>query len=143
MKTKKELKEFYEGLKEEFEGYIQMSDEKLNKIFTTKQSLPSWNTLHNGKNFILEACLFDADRSITIRQVNDKFAVIDEKLSDFKDEHKTQEQFLAKSIEKNINLKAKITQIWEEKEDEYCLNIKVLKPTLQLFSGFEIVGDNK
>jgi CRISPR type III-associated protein (TIGR04423 family) len=51
--------------------------------------------------------------------------------------------FFAKSNEENVNLKAKITQIWEEKEDENCENIKVLKPTLQLFSGFEIVGDNK
>lgn len=142
MKTKEQLKDFYEGLSGLFEGYIQMSDEKLNKIFTTKQSLPSWDTLHNGKNFILEACLFDADRSITIRQVNDKFAVIDKKLSDFKEEQKTTQTFLAKSNEENVNLKAKITQIWEEKEDENCLNIKVLKPTLQLFSGFE-KGENK
>ena len=143
MKTKEQLKDFYEGLSGLFEGYIQMSDEKLNKIFTTKQSLPSWDTLHNGKNFILEACLCDADRSITIRQVNDKFAVIDKKLSDFKEEQKTTQIFLAKSNEENVNLKAKITQIWEEKEDENCENIKVLKPTLQLFSGFEIVGDDK
>lgn len=143
MKTKEQLKDFYEGLSGLFEGYIQMSDEKLNKIFTTKQSLPSWDTLHNSKNFILEACLFDADRSITIRQVNDKFSVIDKKLSDFKEEQKTTQTFLAKSNEKKLELSAKITQIWEEKKDENCLNIKVLKPTLQLFSGFEIVGDNK
>ena len=87
--------------------------------------------------------MFDADRSITIRQVNDKFAFIDKKLSDFKVEQKTTQIFLAKSNEENVNLKAKITQIWEEKEDENCENIKVLKPILQLFSGFELVGDNK
>ncbi|WP_434241380.1 TIGR04423 family type III CRISPR-associated protein [Aliarcobacter cryaerophilus] len=143
MKTKEQLKEFYESLSGLFEGYIQMSDKKLDNIFSSKQLLPAWKDLHNENNFILEACLFDGDRSITIRQVNDKFAVIDKKLSDFKEEQKTTQIFLAKSNEENVNLKAKITQIWEEKEDENCENIKVLKPTLQLFSGFEIVGDNK
>ncbi len=136
MRTKEELKECYEGLSDLFEGYIQMSDEKLNKIFSSKQTLPSWEDLHKNKNFILEACLFDGDRSITIRQINDKFVVIDKKLSDFSEENKKEEKFLAKSNEKNIELIAKITQIWEEKEDENCENIKVLKPTLLLFSGF-------
>ena len=145
MRTKEELKECYEGLSDLFEGYIQMSDEKLNKIFSSKQTLPSWEDLHKNKNFILEACLFDGDRSITIRQINDKFVVIDKKLSDFSEENKKEEKFLAKSNEKNIELIAKITQIWEEKEDENCENIKVLKPTLLLFSGFTefTKGDNQ
>lgn len=142
MKTIDELKEFYKSLAEQFEGYIQMSDAKLNKIFTSKQVLPSWEDLHNSKNFIFEACFFDGDRSITIRQVNDKFAIIDEKLSDFKKENITTEEFVAKSLEDKIELKAKITQIWEEKEDENCENLKVLKPTLLLFSGF-IKGESK
>ena len=33
-------------------------------------------------------------------------------------------------------------KIWEEKEDVNCLNMKVLKPTIQLFAGFSI-GDEK
>lgn len=136
MKTSEQLKEFYKSLTEQFEGYIQMSDTKLNKIFTSKQVLPSWEDLHNSKNFIFEACFFDVDRSITVRQVNDKFALIDKKLSDFKKENITTEEFVAKSLEENIALKVKITQIWEEKEDENCKNLKVLKPTIQLFSGF-------
>ena len=145
MKTKEQLKDFYENLNSEFEGYIQMSDKKLNKIFSSKQTLPTWEDLHKNKNFILEACLFDGDRSITIRQINDKFAVIDKKLSDFSEENKKEEEFLAKSNEENVNFKAKITQIWEEKEDKNCENIKVLKPTLLLFSGFTefTKGDNK
>ena len=91
---------------------------------------------------MIEACFFDGDRSITIRQVNNKFVVIDEKLSSFNKENITSENFIAKSLEENIVLKAKITQIWEEKEDEYCINLKVLKPTIQLFSGF-IKGESK
>lgn len=140
MKTFNELKSFYENLNSEFEGYIQMSDEKLDKIFSSKQTLPSWEDLHKNKNFIFEACFFDGDRSLTIRQINNAFVVIDEKLSNY--ENKTEEIFIAKSLENNMKLKAKITQIWEEKEDENCENIKVLKPTLLLFSGFT-KGDSK
>jgi CRISPR type III-associated protein (TIGR04423 family) len=141
MKTLEQLKEFYESLSSEFEGYIQMSDEKLNKVFTSKQKLPSWDSLHNGKNFIFEACLFDGDRSITIRQVNDKFAVIDKKLSQYQKENITTQSFLTTAYSK-----ANISQIWEEKEDENCLNKLVLKPTIQLFTGFqkaELQGESK
>lgn len=140
MKTQEQLKDFYENLNGEFEGYIQMSNEKLDKIFSSKQTLPFWEDLHKNKNFIFEACFFDRDRSITIRQINNAFVVIDEKLSNY--ENKTEEIFIAKSFENNMKLKAKITQIWEEKEDENCENLQVLKPTLLLFSGFT-KGDSK
>ena len=140
MKTFNELKSFYENLNGEFEGYIQMSDEKLDKILSSKQTLPSWEDLHKNKNFIFEACFFDGDRSLTIRQMNNAFVVIDEKLSNY--ENKTEEIFIAKSLENNMNLKAKITQIWEEKEDKNCENLQVLKATLLLFSGFT-KGDSK
>lgn len=140
MKTFNELKSFYENLNGEFEGYIQMSDEKLDKIFSLKQTLPSWEDLHKNKNFIFEACFFDGDRSLTIRQINNAFVVIDEKLSNY--ENKTEEIFIAKSLENNMKLKAKITQIWEEKEDKNCENLQVLKATLLLFSGFT-KGDSK
>jgi CRISPR type III-associated protein (TIGR04423 family) len=140
MKTFNELKSFYENLNGEFEGYIQMSDEKLDKILSSKQTLPSWEDLHKNKNFIFEACFFDGDRSLTIRQINNAFVVIDEKLSNY--ENKTEEIFIAKSLENNMKLKAKITQIWEEKEDKNCENLQVLKATLLLFSGFT-KGDSK
>lgn len=142
MKTLEQLKEFYESLSSEFEGYIQMSDEKLNKVFTSKQKLPSWDSLHNSKNFIFEVCLFDGDRSITIRQVNNKFAVIDKNLSDFNKENITSDYYVAKSLKEKEEIKIKISQIWEEKIDENCNNLKVLKPTIQLFSGF-VKGESK
>lgn len=131
MKTLEELKKYYEQLTNDFEGYIQMSDEKLNKVFTSKQKLLSWDSLFNGKNFILEACLFDGDRSITIRQVNNKFAVIDKRLSEYQKENITTQSFLTTGY-----AKVNIAQIWEEKNDENCLDMKVLKPTIQLFVGF-------
>ena len=135
MKTYEEIKNFYTNLKGDFEGYIQMSDEKLNKVFEEKKSLPAWETLHKKENFILEACFFDGDRSITIRNIGNSFVVTDKNLSDFS--NITKQEFITNGYEK-----IQISQIWEEKEDEFCENFKVLKPTLALFTGF-IKGDNK
>lgn len=131
IKTRDELKEFYNSLGE-FEGYIQMSDEKLDKIFTKKLKLPKYDEIHNGKNFIFEAMFFDGERSISIRQFNDKFIVVDEKLSSF--ETKTMEEFFAKN-----GMKIEITTIWEQ--EEFDESLKTLKPILQLFTGFK--GDKK
>jgi CRISPR type III-associated protein (TIGR04423 family) len=137
IKTKEELKKFYENLNSEFEGYIQMSDEKLNKIFITKQKLPKYDEIHHKNNFIFEMALFDGDRSILVRQFNDKFLVTDEKLSEF--EEKTEDKFFSKKK----NKKVVITTIWQEektivwKDGQECETLKTLKPTMQLFSGFD------
>lgn len=62
MKTFEELKDFYKSLSKEFEGYIQMSDEKPNKIFSSRHFIKLGRITQ--KNFILEACLFDGDSEI-------------------------------------------------------------------------------
>ncbi len=126
MKTVEELKSYYDALGSTFEGYIQMSNEKL-KIVDSK---PSWESLHHDNNFIFEACLFDGDRSIIIRQVNDKFLIVDEKISTYK--NTTGENFIA-----TTGKSVKIVQVWDDQEDEHCLDMKVQTPTLQLFAGFE------
>jgi len=137
MKTLEQLKEYYNNLSNDFEGYIQMSDEKLNKVFEEKQALPKWDDIHNTKNFILESCLFDGDRSITIRQVNNGFMILDKNLSDFSEGNITTQTFLTTGYSTLT-----IAQIWEEdddeddEDDENCMNLKVLKPTIQLFIGF-------
>ena len=125
MKTREELKRFYDGLDSKFEGYMQMS----NKPLATFKTKPSWKSIHEKNNFIFEACLFDGDRSIMIRQINDKFVVIDKNISEFKE--KSEEVFFTK------NNKVKIIQVWEAKKDEYCEDMEVFKPTFQLFAGFE------
>lgn len=126
MKTIEELKAYYDGLEDKFEGYIQMS----NKELETFQTKPSWDSIHEKNNFIYEACLYDGDRSIMIRQVNDKFIIIDKKISELT--NKSEEVFFAKD-----GKKIKMIQEWEAKEDKYCENFPVLTPTLQLFAGFQ------
>ncbi len=126
MITTQELKIFYDALDSNFEGYIQMSNEPLQIV----ENKPSWDEIHKEKNFIYEAALFDGDRSIMIRQINDGFILIDEKLSHFT--NTTQETFFATD-----GKKVKLTQVWEEIEDTNCEGMKVQTPTLQLFTGFE------
>lgn len=110
MKTYEEIKNFYINLEGKFEGYFQMSDEKLNKVYQEKQTLPSWEDLHEDKNFILEACLFDGNRSITIRNIGNSFVLIDKNISDFKEENITKQSFITNGYKEVI-----ISQIWEEK----------------------------
>ena len=126
MISKEELKTFYNSLESNFEGYVQMSNEPLETFY----SKPSWEDIHETNNFIFEAALFDGDRSILIRQINDLFLVVDRCISEFPET--SHDVFFAKE-----NKKVKMVHVWEAKEDEYCENMKVLKPTLTLFAGFE------
>lgn len=128
MKTK--FEEIYNTLQGEYQGYMQLSDKKLSKNFVckTKQKL---KPLDIGDSFVVEACFFDGDESINIRQVNDGYKVVKAKLSDFSKENVTKNEFLT-----NGYGKVKIATIWEGKGDEHCKNYDVLTPILQLFAGF-------
>lgn len=129
MKTK--FEEIYNTLQGEYQGYIQLSDRKLNEdyVYKTKQKL---KPLDLGSSYVVEACFFDDDESISIRQVNDGYKVVRAKLSDFDKENITENEFFT-----NGYGKVKIVTIWEEKKDENCKNYNVLTPTLQLFAGFK------
>ncbi len=122
-------KEKYENIKD-VEGYIQLSGKKL-EIFENK-TLPTWEDLHQNNNFIIEAHFFDKkeNKSISIKQINDTYKYFEKVLS--KDELENVNIYKAKKTKK-----VKIATIWEEKVDEHCENFKVLKPTCQVFVGFE------
>ncbi len=128
------IKEKYENIKD-VEGYIQLSGKEL-EIFENK-TLPTWGALHQNNNFILEAHFFNLreNKSISIRQVNDTYKYFEKVLSN--DELENVNTYKAKQ-----DKKVKIATIWEEKIDEHCENFKVLKPTYQVFVGFE-KGESK
>jgi CRISPR type III-associated protein (TIGR04423 family) len=134
LKTKDELKEWYENLTKKYEGYIQMSDSKIESkhLFKTAQTLPKWEDIHNEINYIVEMALYQPDtkNSILVRQQNNGWLVIEKELSG-KEEIDT--YF---TLTENTP-KMKIAQIWEEEPNEFCLNLKVLEPKYLLFAGFE------
>ena len=114
-----EFKKFYESLDAKFEGYIQLSD---------------------SKDFIILLSLWDGDRSINIRQINNGFAKLDVKISDFKKDiyEITHQTFLVNAKFKNTKInRIKMTQIWQENADDLCCGFAVLEPQFLLFSGFE------
>ena len=134
LKSREDLKEFYNGLNDAYEGYVQMSDARITShhLFKTPQTLPKWEALHNEVNYILEMALFNpvSKQSILIRQQNSKWLVIDKKLED----NEPTESFFTLTED---TPKMKIAQIWEEEKNEFCLDMGVLEPKYLLFAGFE------
>jgi CRISPR type III-associated protein (TIGR04423 family) len=133
IKSRDELKEWYETLTKLYEGYVQMSDSKIEQkhLFKTAQILPKWEELHNKTNYIVELALYQPDSkySILVRQQNNEWIVIEKELNgkEPKDSYFTLTEDTPKM---------KIAQIWEEEPNEFCLGMKVLEPKYLLFAGF-------
>jgi len=134
LKSREALKEFYNGLSGEYEGYVQMSDGRieLKHLFKTAQTLAKWEELHNDVNYILEMALFNpvTKQSILIRQQNSEWLVIDKKLEG----NEPIDQFFTLTED---TPKMKIAQVWEEEKNEFCLGLDVLESKYLLFAGFE------
>ncbi len=133
IKTFEELKKFYNKLDDKYEGYIQMSDSRINNIFIQPNKLPKWKELHNDINYILEMALYEpkSKKSILIRQINDKWSVIEKYLNE-NDLQNSDDFFTIK-----YNIKARIVQIWQKEEDDFCLGLETLIPKTLFFAGFE------
>jgi CRISPR type III-associated protein (TIGR04423 family) len=134
IKSRDALKEFYNGLNDEYEGYVQMSDSRIKNhhLFKTSQTLPKWEALHNEVNYVLEMALFNPStkQSILIRQQNSEWLVIEKKLEG----NEPTESFFTLTED---TPKMRIAQIWEEEKNEFCLDLDVLEPKYLLFAGFE------
>ncbi|EAJ6150270.1 TIGR04423 family type III CRISPR-associated protein [Campylobacter lari] len=128
LKTIDQTREFYQSIPKNAQAYIQMSDSQEILFFQNDTLLPSWELLHNGKNFILEACFFDGEYSMAIRHYNQGFMIVKEKITSF--EHINEQIFLGK------NSKIKFYQVWQEFKEESCNKYTSLRPTMLLFAGF-------
>ncbi len=147
MKTKIELEVFYEELlKDEFVGYIQMSDSIFKKehLLIDKKTLPEWGALHNEVNYILEMALYSNDdikRSILVRQYNAQWLILEGTLSG---NENMDSYFIV--TDKDNKKKMKIAQIWNEESSGFCLGMDVLEPKYLMFAGFtdakEVSHDN-
>jgi len=133
LKNREELESFYKGLTEKFEGYIQMSDKRLDDLFLTPSVLPKWDELHNSVNYIVEMAFFDVatKKSILVRQHNSDFLVLEKGLTDNEIDNVESYYTLKEGT------KMKMAQIWEEESNEFCLDMKVLEAKYLMFAGFE------
>jgi len=140
LKDRKELKEFYNGLNKAYEGYIQLSDKRIEHVFKKPNHLPKWDDIHNGINYILEMALFEptTKRSILVRQHNSGWLVLDEVVDDSMPE---EYYFTVMSEPEQM----KVVQVWEDVENKFCLDMEVMKvmePKYLLFAGFCEKGDS-
>ena len=142
VELRKKFKIIYDKLKDTkdtYVGYVQMSDKRIEHVYTKEQELPELDTLYvddkdnkSDVNYILEMALFDGKNSILIRQHNAGFLVVEKEL--------TQEQIdSAESFYtvKSNTLKMKIAQIWKDTPNEFCEGWDVLERKYLMFAGFE------
>jgi len=117
---------------ENYQGYVQFSDMKIREcdIFRNLQKISL--SLTNG--FIYEAHFCNKEESIAVKQINNYWLV---SISDISTANENETEVF-QGIE---NLKVRMTQIWEETNDNLCENMKVRKLSKVVFSGF--IGDKK
>lgn len=144
-KLRAKFETIYSGLDGEYEGYIQMSDKRIEHVYVQAKELPTLEELYvdvKGKktevNYVLEMALYDAKttNSILIRQHNDDFLVLKKELKDV--DEKDIDSFY--TVTSNTP-KMKIAKIWEEEKSEFRPDdMKILVPKALMFAGFESKG---
>ncbi len=135
LKDREELKGFYERLDGKYEGYIQLSGDRLKHVYFDPTPLPEWDSLVAGGNFILEMALYAPDTrvSILVKQHNDRWHVTERTI----EESATFERYI---IYPNAHYTMRVAQVWEPRKSTFCLDMEVLEPALLLFAGFESGG---
>ena len=137
------FKTAYERWGDGYVGYIQISDTpfKSEHIWTSPESLPKWDKIHNTFNYILELCLYNpkTKHSIVVRQHNDSWLVLEKQLSE--DDLANIESF--ETVVDGVP-RMRIAQIWQEEPDPFCDPLcegwEVLEPKALMFAGFENKG---
>lgn len=142
-KNKDEILKYVNENLKDYEGYIQLMGKKIDKeqLFLAGERTPSL-----GKDdLIYEAHFFseNSNKSVSIRQINDGWLVNETVLGDINldpeknpDVQKFYSKFKPEFSDKFKDVKIKIVQIWEEKNDEFCKNLPVLKLQKTVFAGF-------
>jgi CRISPR type III-associated protein (TIGR04423 family) len=117
-----------------YEGYVQFSNRRIDiekDIFQNGKRVD----IKDESGFIYEAHFSNKLKSISIKQINSYWIINETDISNID---------LTNNDNKNIeiyigidNLKIKMAQIWEEKEDALCENMKVKQLKKVVFVGFE------
>ena len=122
-KNRQEILKYINSLKG-YEGYVQFSDRPIEDIWTQKSDI----SVDAKDGFVYEAHFYNGSDSISIKQVNDVWLVDETKDTPLTDT----QAFVGIN-----NLKVKMAQIWEAKEDPLCEDMQVKKLKKVVFVGFE------
>lgn len=132
-KNRTEVIEYINGLKG-YRGYVQFSHRPLKQKDIFEESDPQIDI--EKKGFIYEAHFCNAKQSIMIRQINNEWLVSTTDISKAKEI----EFYVLEKTKHLENIKSnwiKMAQIWEEKPDELCEGMGVMKLQKVVFAGFE------
>lgn len=128
--NKNTVEEFINKLKG-YQGYIQYSHRPIDKnkdIFVDQDP-----KVEDEDGFIYEAHFCNGNKSISVKQVNDKWLVSE---TDISQVSKNDIQTYKSDIQEwNYNIK--MAQIWKEEADELCEGMEVKKLKKVVFIGFE------
>ena len=133
-KLRDEFQDIYSKLDGEYEGYIQVSDRRIEEVFVSKKKLPSLEKIYDKESsYVVEMALFEprSSKSILARQCNSSWLVLEKELT--QDEIANADEYFTLI---NDELKMKIVQIWESKANEFCLGKDVLEARYLMFAGF-------
>ena len=128
-KNRQEILEYINSLKG-YEGYVQFSDRPIEDIWTQKNDI----SVDAKDGFVYEVHFYNGSDSISIKQINNVWLVDETKDIPLTDT----ELFVGIN-----NLKVKMAQIWEVKEDPLCEGMQVKKLTKVVFVGFQGGTDAK
>lgn len=143
--TKYELKEKYQELSGKYEGYIQMSEGRIEYIFKEATKLPSWEELHDKKSkFIYEMVLYDVEnkKSILVRQIDDGWVCVNQDI-DWDSANENDKDIYFSIFDDKTKREIRAVQVWEEKDDDLSKGFKSLVPVGVFFAGFEKRGGQR
>lgn len=129
-KTREEVITYINAL-QGYQGYVQFSHRPIDKtkdIFYDGKKVE----IQNEDGFIYEAHFCNDIKSISIKQLNDSWMVSETDITNIKEEDT---QIYLTDVENLPSVK--MVQIWEEKEDEFCEDMKVKKLQKVVFKGFK------
>lgn len=145
-----------------FEGYLWKSDERVPEVYEGNKLLQVYTFDDKTNPFIIEGQLYDSKtgQSVSIKYVDGEYKIkkyyIDNPDSNHpsffsvvrirKGEKECEEkeeircEFKEQHYKGNSKLKGHnlhFYELWEEKPDSHCCNMKVLEATKVIFAGFE------
>lgn len=116
-----------------------MSDKPISDIWKTFSNI----SFTPKSGFVYEAHFCNGVESIAIKQINDTWLVSQTDISQQLKAKKQDKEYPDVQTYHTIHgHKVNMAQIWEEVDDEFCENMKVLKLQKVVFAGFT-KGDNQ
>lgn len=133
--------------KSHYQGYIWYSDSDKPIVYYGNSELEELEISEDRNPFIIEAQLFDGKKSIAIKYVDSKYHVnmVDVKELDNEYQNHIDKYFLpsfdCRTIvgKSSAICKLKFRDYWKETPDPFCEGMEVLKPSLRIFLGFNLI----